>query len=680
MSRSHFFVGNALFKGLVKKGHEVTVISPFSNKTPMNNYKHIPSPNVIQIMEEINNPIELWDMNVISQILLTSDLGYIIANSTLSEPSVQKLMASGEKFDAVICEVFLSEALFGLAEHFEAPLIGLGTFGATLWNTELVGSPSPLSYVPNIFLPLTTKMTLAERIWNLAVNTAETIAHYVYHMPQQRQLFDKYFPNSKVGLDTITKNTALVLLNTHVSLSFPRPYQPNMIEVGGIHITNKPKALPAEMQKFLDEAKDGVIYFSMGSALKSSLIPVEKREAILRTFKSLKQKVMWKFEETNLPGKSDNVYINDWFPQEDILSHQNVKLFITHGGLLSTTESIFYGKPFVGIPMFGDQFLNMARAEAIGYGVTVDYNELTEELFSAAINKVIKDSKYEKLAKSMSERFRDQPMKPLDLAVYWVEYVARHKGAPHLHSAGQDLGFIQYHNIDAIGILFGGILINNVNLLQNNNDQHIIASNNRIALEAFKHSLPEPTKTIILSRNPKSLRDAYKIIFEINHQDYGNMQTDRFSLLSSSNKRQPGSHLAKGYPRQEPDQEQFHSQNTGYNNSSPNVNSGRLNRNVPSESQNNFNRQLSSNSNSNRQQQGSSRQFQNNNNYNSRSNQSRQLSNNRSLNNDTNQSSSFPNRNQPSDGQEPMDVNNIETDCQSEENFLVEASENFHLQ
>ncbi|XP_055904974.1 UDP-glycosyltransferase UGT5-like [Eupeodes corollae] len=460
MARSHFFVGNALYKGLAEKGHEVTVISPFPLKKPTKNYRDIPSTNIIQLSKESkSNPLQMRDMNVIDQILSIYDLGYVITNSTLSEPSVQKLMASGEKFDAVICEVFLSEALFGLAEHFEAPLIGLGTFGATLWNTDLVGSPSPLSYVPNTFLPLTTKMTLAERILNLAVITVETVAYYTYYMPQQRQLFNKYFPNSKAGLDNIRKDTALVLLNAHVSLSFPRPYQPNMIEVGGIHITNKPKALPAEMQKFLDEAKDGVIYFSMGSNLKSSLIPVEKRDAILRTFKSLKQKVMWKFEETNLPGKSDNVYINDWFPQEDILSHPNVKLFITHGGLLSTTESIFYGKPFVGIPMFGDQFLNMARAEAIGYGVTVDYNELTEELFSAAINKVIKDSKYEKLAKSMSERFRDQPMKPLDLAVYWVEYVARHKGAPHLHSAGQDLGFIQYHNIDAIGILFGGILL-----------------------------------------------------------------------------------------------------------------------------------------------------------------------------------------------------------------------------
>lgn len=45
-------------------------------------------------------------------------------------------------------------------------------------------------------------------------------------------------------------------------------------------------------------------------------------------------------------------------------------------------------------------------------------------------------------------RFRDQPLPPLELAKFWVEYVARHKGAPHLHSSGQDLDFIVYHNID----------------------------------------------------------------------------------------------------------------------------------------------------------------------------------------------------------------------------------------
>jgi UDP-glucoronosyl and UDP-glucosyl transferase len=31
--------------------------------------------------------------------------------------------------------------------------------------------------------------------------------------------------------------------------------------------------------------------------------------------------------------------------------------------------------------------------------------------------------------------------------------VARHNGAPHLHSAGQDLGFVAYHNLDILLIV-----------------------------------------------------------------------------------------------------------------------------------------------------------------------------------------------------------------------------------
>lgn len=66
------------------------------------------------------------------------DMGIELTKTVLDEPQVQKLMASNIKFDAVICEVFLSEALFGLSEHFKAPLIGLGTFGAISWNTDMV--------------------------------------------------------------------------------------------------------------------------------------------------------------------------------------------------------------------------------------------------------------------------------------------------------------------------------------------------------------------------------------------------------------------------------------------------------------------------------------------------------------------------------------------------------------
>ncbi|XP_055915330.1 GATA zinc finger domain-containing protein 14-like [Eupeodes corollae] len=76
--------------------------------------------------------------------------------------------------------------------------------------------------------------------------------------------------------------------------------------------------------------------------------------------------------------------------------------------------------------------------------------------------------------------------------------------------------------------------INNAYLLNNNGNDisHMIESNNRIALEAFKNNLPEPTKTIILSRNPNSLRNAFKIILEVNHQRMG--PNNRFNGLGNS--------------------------------------------------------------------------------------------------------------------------------------------------
>lgn len=59
----------------------------------------------------------------------------------------------------------------------------------------------------------------------------------------------------------------------------------------------------------------------------------------------------------------------------------------------------------------------------------------------------------------MSERYRDQPLTPLETAIYWTEYVVRHKGAPHIRSAGLDLSFFAYHSLDVFATLLGALYL-----------------------------------------------------------------------------------------------------------------------------------------------------------------------------------------------------------------------------
>jgi glucuronosyltransferase len=83
---------------------------------------------------------------------------------------------------------------------------------------------------------------------------------------------------------------------------------PGIIHIGGAHIKpNKP--LPENIQKFLDGAQDGAIYFSLGAYMKSSEMPRETMKILLKVFGSLKQRVLWKFESDKLPELPGNVMV-----------------------------------------------------------------------------------------------------------------------------------------------------------------------------------------------------------------------------------------------------------------------------------------------------------------------------------------------------------------------------------
>jgi UDP:flavonoid glycosyltransferase YjiC (YdhE family) len=67
---------------------------------------------------------------------------------------------------------------------------------------------------------------------------------------------------------------------------------------------------------------------------------------------------------------------------------------MTHGGLLSTQEAIYAGVPIVGIPIFGDQRMNVLRAVKAGYGVMVSIKNITRSSILEAIEVGLNDERF----------------------------------------------------------------------------------------------------------------------------------------------------------------------------------------------------------------------------------------------------------------------------------------------
>lgn len=264
------------------------------------------------------------------------------------------------------------------------------------------------------------------------------------------------------SFDDMRKNVSLVFCNSHFSEGPIRPNVPAIVEIGGIQIKDKPDPLEPKLKEFLDNSKKGAILFSMGSNVKVSTLDPKIIKTLYNVFSKLKQNVLWKWEDPNpasFPGKAKNILFSKWIPQDDVLAHKNMKLFVTHGGKGSVVESQYHGIPMVGLPVFGDQPGNIDKIVKVGYGLKLDYKTMTEEELSTAVNEVLNNPSYAANVKRFSDTYKDRPMSARESVVYWTEYVIRHHGAPHLQSPLVHMNVIQQYSIDVLAVIFAVLYI-----------------------------------------------------------------------------------------------------------------------------------------------------------------------------------------------------------------------------
>jgi MGT family glycosyltransferase len=153
------------------------------------------------------------------------------------------------------------------------------------------------------------------------------------------------------------------------------------------------------------EADGPLVYLSLGSLASGDVELMRRLVASLADspFRVIVSKGP-QHEELEL---ADNMVGEEFLPQTSILPQ--VDAVITHGGNNTVTESLYFGKPMVLLPVFWDQYDNAQRMQETGFGIRLDtYGHAPEEL-PAAVGRLLADTALRERLDAVSRRLRAAP-------------------------------------------------------------------------------------------------------------------------------------------------------------------------------------------------------------------------------------------------------------------------------
>jgi glucuronosyltransferase len=443
-------------KALAARGHQITVISPNPLKTPVPNYKDVDLSFTYKVSKDkfdFAKMDQTSGYDFMQKVILSMSK---LPRLQLSSPQMRDFIRSNEtKYDLVILEALVYQSYHGLIHHVGSPpFIGVVPYESFWTAAEAVGNPTNPAFIPDILLPYGNHMTFYERLQNTLFWLWVRYKMHAEVLPEQEAVMRNVFGSSPPPVTDAERNMSLLILSSNSVFNYPIPLVPSIVTIHSLHVKTTTDPLPNDLQKFLDKAKDGVIYFSLGSSVRSDHMPEEKRRVFIEAFSELPQKILWKWESDILPGQPPNVKSGKWLPQQDILAHPNIKLFITQCGLQSFQEAVYHGVPILGIPFFADQKYNAKKIITEEVGLQLPFKEMTKQTLLTSINAILNNTKYRDNMKKLSALSKDEPQSALNRAVWWTEYVIRHNGAKHLRSAALDLAWYQYLLLDVAAFLF----------------------------------------------------------------------------------------------------------------------------------------------------------------------------------------------------------------------------------
>ncbi|XP_031426690.1 UDP-glucuronosyltransferase 2B13-like [Clupea harengus] len=461
---SHWVNMEILIGALHNQGHSITMVrstkswyikadSPYYDSVTVSVDKgfneEFVKPFLVQIMEIERGSRSFIDF-IHFQLLFSlalyrlHDISCHMAASMFEDRALMRHLNESQ-FDLVLTDPSSAEGIL-LAHYLKLPLVHNAR-----WLTSTEGhfslAPSPVSYIPVTGSGLSDKMTFLQRVKNMLFYLLMQFQLRFLIHAQYQAICDKYFEH-EVDYSQIVKAADLWLMRVDFVFEFPRPTMPNIVYIGGFQC--KPaKPLPQDLEDFVQSSGDhGVILMSLGTLV--SAISGDIAKDIAAAFAELPQKVIWRHVGERPSTLGNNTLLVKWMPQNDLLGHPKIRAFVAHGGTNGLQEAIYHGVPVVGIPVFFDQYDNLFRLKERGGAKVFSIAAINKNTFLQGLQEVLHEPSYRENMQRLSRLHRDQPMKPLDRALFWIEFVMRHKGAAHLRTESYKMPWYAYHSVDVV--------------------------------------------------------------------------------------------------------------------------------------------------------------------------------------------------------------------------------------
>ncbi|CAL4184122.1 unnamed protein product, partial [Meganyctiphanes norvegica] len=434
---------------LSEAGHNITIITPLPKTPKYPRFKEVFTHHEYggYNLYDITNPTEVWET--------LGDLFVDITHGMYNNKDILDIWENRNSFDAIIGLNLFNEPIAPFLHDYKGIYIGFGSEGAEFYQVAYMGHWLSPAVEPSMSLPYTKSMSFWQRVRNLA----SLVKMWQNQKTMNRKIqaaVDKYFPD--IGkVEDYTTNTDLMIFNSYWAMDGITPLLPSQIEVGCLGCIEA-KELPENLKEFIDQSGEhGVIYFAIGSATKSADMPLNAKLSFVEAFRQLPQHVIWKYEGDDLDDLlPDNVLLQTWLPQQDILGSSLTRVFISHCGQHSLQEASYHSVPVLCLPIAYDQHRNAGRLEAMGQGLQLSWDDVTTDKVQEALKILLSDNKYKDRSLEISRLLKDQKEPPLERALWWIEFAIRHKGVPQLKFTGYNLSLIQYLLLD---VIFAGILV-----------------------------------------------------------------------------------------------------------------------------------------------------------------------------------------------------------------------------